>query len=203
MKKRFAALLLALVTALPVTLTSPVRAESALQKFFLAGNPPVKHSGHYRSNRSPIPRKNVKFDPSIPEGTIVIETSKRRLYYTTGKGKAIEYAVGVGREGFEWAGTNKISRKAEWPGWTPPAEMRARVKREEGRILPTYMPGGPDNPLGARAMYIGSSIYRIHGTNQPWTIGQAMSSGCIRMANDDVTHLYNQVGIGTKVIVRR
>ena len=202
MKTRLAAILLALVTALPLGMSSPARAESALQKFFLAGQPRVQ-GGKYRSNKSPIPRKNVKFDPSIPEGTIVIETSKRRLYYTTGKGKAIEYAVGVGREGFEWAGTNRVSRKAEWPGWTPPAEMRARVKREEGRILPTYMPGGPDNPLGARAMYIGSSIYRIHGTNQPWTIGQAMSSGCIRMANDDVTHLYKQVGIGTKVIVRR
>ena len=203
MKMKLAALFLALVTALPFGMSAPARAESALQKFFLAGNPPVKHSGKYRSNKSPIPRKNVKYDASVPEGTIVIETSKRRLYYTLGNGKAIEYAVGVGREGFEWAGSDRISRKAEWPGWTPPAVMRARVKREEGRTLPAYMPGGPDNPLGARALYIGGRIYRIHGTNQPWTIGQAMSSGCIRMANDDVTHLYNQVNVGTKVIVRR
>ena len=130
------------------------RGVSASQ-FFLAGQPRVQ-GGKYRSNKSPIPRKNVRFDPAIEPGTIVIETSKRRLYLTTGNGKAIEYAVGVGREGFEWAGTDEISRKAEWPGWTPPAVMRARFKREEGRILPAYVPGGPDNPLGARAMYIGS-----------------------------------------------
>jgi lipoprotein-anchoring transpeptidase ErfK/SrfK len=112
------------------------------------------------------------------------------------------YGIGVGREGFTWQGKNKITRKAEWPGWTPPQVMRDRVKRQEGRVLPAYMPGGPDNPLGARAMYIGSTIYRIHGTNQPWTIGKAMSSGCIRMANEDVKHLYDQVKIGTRVVVR-
>lgn len=192
--------LIALSIALGFTM--PAQAETALQKFFRAGQPQVQ-GGKYRSDRSPIPRKTVKYDAKVPAGTIIIETSERRLYYTLGNGKAIKYAVGVGREGFEWAGTNKISRKAEWPGWTPPAEMRARVKRETGRILPTYQEGGPDNPLGARAMYIGSSIYRIHGTNQPWTIGQAMSSGCIRMANDDVTHLYKQAGVGTRVIVKR
>ncbi len=161
------------VDGLAMGYVAPAKAESALAKFFLAGQPRVQ-GGKYRSNKSPIPRKNVKYDQSIAPGTIVIETSKRRLYLVTSKGKGNEYAVGVGREGFEWAGTNRISRKAEWPGWTPPAVMRARVKREEGRILPAYMPGGPDNPLGARAMYIGSSIYRIHGTNQPWTIGQAI-----------------------------
>lgn len=197
MKLRLAALSVALLTALPAN------ADSLLQKFFLAGNPPSQHSGHYRSNKSPIPKQTVKYDASIPAGTIIIETSERRLYYTLGNGKAIKYAVGVGREGFEWAGTDRISRKAEWPGWTPPAIMRARVKAETGRILPAYQPGGPDNPLGARAMYIGGRIFRIHGTNQPWTIGQAMSSGCIRMANDDVTDLYNQASVGTKVIVRR
>jgi len=119
-----------------------------------------------------------------------------------GKGKAMAYGIGVGRDGFTWQGKNRITRKAEWPGWTPPQVMRDRVKRQEGRILPAHMKGGPDNPLGARAMYIGSTIYRIHGTNQPWTIGQAMSSGCIRMANEDVEHLYDQVKIGTRVIVR-
>jgi lipoprotein-anchoring transpeptidase ErfK/SrfK len=112
------------------------------------------------------------------------------------------YGIGVGREGFTWQGKNKITRKAEWPGWTPPKVMRDRVKRQEGRVLPAYMPGGPDNPLGARALYIGSTIYRIHGTNQPWTIGKAMSSGCIRMANEDVEHLYDKVKIGTRVVVR-
>lgn len=202
MKKFAAALFLALLTSMPLGFNAPAQAESAFARFIQGGQPRAK-VGHYRSDKSPIPRKKVKFDPSMPEGVIVIETSERRLYYTLGGGKAIRYAVGVGREGFEWAGTNKISRKAEWPGWTPPAVMRARVKRETGRVLPAYQPGGPDNPLGARAMYIGSSIYRIHGTNQPWTIGQAMSSGCIRMANEDVIDLYKRAGIGTKVIVRR
>lgn len=196
MKILFVALSLALAAA------TPVHAETFFQKFFRAGQPPVQ-GGKFRSNRSPIPRQTVKYDASVPAGTIVIETSERRLYYTLGNGKAIKYAVGVGREGFEWAGSDRISRKAEWPGWTPPAVMRARVKRETGRILPAYQPGGPDNPLGARALYIGGRIFRIHGTNQPWTIGQAMSSGCIRMANDDVTHLYDQAGVGTRVIVRR
>lgn len=190
------------VFALSFVVFQPAHAETFWAKIIRGGQPPVQ-GGKYRSNRSPIPRQTVSFDASIGANTIVIDTSERRLYYTLGNGRAIKYGVGVGREGFQWAGVNRISRKAEWPGWTPPSAMRARVKRETGRILPTYQPGGPDNPLGARAMYIGGSIYRIHGTNQPWTIGQAMSSGCIRMANDDVTHLYNQAGIGTKVIVRR
>lgn len=153
------------------------------------------------SNRSPIPRRTVRYDGNHPEGTIVIETSERRLYYTLGNGRAIRYAIGVGREGFTWSGTNRISRKAEWPGWTPPPQM---IRREaaKGRRLPAHMPGGINNPLGARALYIGSTLYRIHGTNQPWSIGQAMSSGCIRMANEDVVHLYNQVKIGARVVVR-
>ena len=202
MKKLVAAIFLTLITALPLGYSAPALAESAFAKFIQGGQPRAK-VGHYRSDKSPIPRKKVKYDPSIPAGTIIIETSERRLYYTLGGGKAIQYAVGVGREGFEWAGTDRISRKAEWPGWTPPAVMRARVKRETGRVLPAYQPGGPDNPLGARALYIGGRIFRIHGTNQPWTIGQAMSSGCIRMANEDVIHLYEQADVGTKVVVRR
>ncbi len=200
--KKIQLLIMAFMLGFPLGLSQPVNAETLIQKFFRAGQPPVQ-GGKYRSNRSPIPRQTVRYDASIPAGTIIIETSERRLYYTLGNGKAIKYAVGVGREGFEWAGADRISRKAEWPGWTPPAVMRARVKRETGRVLPAYQPGGPDNPLGARALYIGGRVYRIHGTNQPWTIGQAMSSGCIRMANDDVTHLYDQVDVGTKVIVRR
>ncbi|MGB7431992.1 MAG: L,D-transpeptidase [Ahrensia sp.] len=160
-------------------------------------------SGNARvSNKSPIQRKMIKFDDA-PVGTIVIDTSDRRLYHVVKPGRAMAYGVGVGREGFTWTGTERITRKAEWPGWTPPKTMIARVKRETGRTLPAFMEGGPNNPLGARALYLGSSLYRIHGTNQPWTIGQAMSSGCIRMANDDVTHLYNNVKVGTRVIVRR
>lgn len=153
------------------------------------------------SDKSPIPRKTVSYTGDQPAGTIVVDTAARRLYHITGDGRATAYAIGVGRDGFTWSGSNRISRKAEWPGWTPPARMRAR-EAEKGRILPVYMEGGPNNPLGARALYIGSTIYRIHGTNQPWTIGQAMSSGCIRMANDDVKHLYDHVDVGTKVVVR-
>lgn len=157
---------------------------------------------YYRSDKSPIPRRTVAFDAKYDAGTIVVNTGERRLYYTLGNGKAIRYGVGVGRDGFTWSGTHRVTRKAEWPGWTPPATM---IRREaaKGRKLPAYMPGGPDNPLGARALYIGSTIYRIHGTNQPWTIGQAMSSGCIRMANEDVTHLYSVADVGTKVVVVR
>ena len=154
-----------------------------------------------RSDRSPIPRRTVSFEGNHAPGTIIVRTAERRLYYTLGGGKAIKYAVGVGRQGVSWSGTNRISRKAEWPGWTPPPQMRAR-ERAKGRILPAYQKGGPDNPLGARALYIGSTLYRIHGTNQPSTIGQAMSSGCIRMANDDVIHLFNQVKVGARVVVQ-
>jgi lipoprotein-anchoring transpeptidase ErfK/SrfK len=201
-KKLTTLICLAVLCSMQFGIMQPAQAETIVQKIFRAGKPPVQ-GGKFRSNRSPIPREIVRYDESVDAGTIIIETSERRLYYTLGNGKAVKYAVGVGREGFEWAGANRISRKAEWPGWTPPAIMRERVKRETGRILPAYQPGGPNNPLGARAMYIGGSIFRIHGTNEPWTIGKAMSSGCIRMANDDVSDLYEQVGVGTKVIVRQ
>ena len=113
-----------------------------------------------------------------------------------GDGQAMRYGIGVARDGFEWSGTHRISNKREWPGWTPPAEMRKRVPG-----LPRYMPGGLDNPLGARALYIGSTLYRIHGTNEPGSIGRDVSSGCIRMVNDDVIDLYERVRVGAKVIV--
>lgn len=175
--------------------------DKLIKRIFLGGKP-QSHAARYQSDYSPIPRRKVAFSPRYTAGTIVIRTGERRLYHVTSTGSAVAYGIGVGKSGFTWSGSNRISRKAEWPGWTPPARMRAR-EAKKGRILPVYMPGGPNNPLGARAMYIGSTIYRIHGTNQPWTIGQAMSSGCIRMANDDVKHLYAQVGIGTKVVVTR
>jgi lipoprotein-anchoring transpeptidase ErfK/SrfK len=146
--------------------------------------------------------QEVAYEGKEKRGTIVIDTSQRFLYLVEGNGIARRYGVGVGKEGFEWTGTQKISRKSEWPTWIPPEEMKIRVKAKEGRILPDRMEGGPDNPLGARAMYLGNSLYRIHGTNQPWTIGSAVSSGCIRMRNEDVTDLYERVKIGTKVIVR-
>ena len=150
---------------------------------------------------SPIPREIVRFSEAQPKGSIVINTSERRLYYVLGDGRALKYAVGVGKEGFSWAGRDRISSKRHWPDWRPPAEMRKR-EAASGRVLPARVEGGPNNPLGARALYIGSTLYRIHGTNQPWTVGQANSSGCIRMTNEDVIDLYERVGIGAHVIVR-
>ncbi|MGN6582488.1 MAG: L,D-transpeptidase [Rhizobiaceae bacterium] len=133
-------------------------------------------------------------------GTIVIDTKHKFLYLVEPGGKARRYGVGVGKEGFGWTGTNPITRKAEWPGWTPPVEMIAREKAK-GRILPAHMEGGIANPLGARALYLGHTLYRIHGTNAPWTIGHNVSSGCIRMRNQDVVDLYGRVHVGTKVVV--
>jgi lipoprotein-anchoring transpeptidase ErfK/SrfK len=129
-------------------------------------------------------------------GTIVIDTPSKFLYLVQGDGRALRYGIGVGRPGFTWAGVKTISMKKEWPAWTPPAEM---LKRRPD--LPRFMEGGPENPLGARAMYLGSSLYRIHGSNEPWTIGTQVSSGCIRMRNEDVIDLYNRVRIGTRVVV--
>ncbi len=150
------------------------------------------------SGYSPIPRTNVSFDPRYAPGTIIINTSERRLYLVTGPGQALRYGIGVGRLGFTWAGTTRISAKKEWPEWTPPSQMLRR--RPD---LPRHMRGGIDNPLGARAMYLGSSLYRIHGSNEPETIGQAVSSGCFRMTNQDVVDLYGRVSIGAKVVVLR
>jgi lipoprotein-anchoring transpeptidase ErfK/SrfK len=159
-------------------------------------------SGAYREElrpqATPVPRQLVQFDPRYAPGSIVISTEERRLYYVTQRGEAISYGVGVGRPGFEWSGTKTVTMKREWPDWRPPAEM---LKRRPD--LPRHMSGGPDNPLGARAMYLGSSLYRIHGSNEPETIGQAVSSGCIRMTNEDVMDLYERVGVGTKVVVLR
>lgn len=151
----------------------------------------------------PINRVNKKYHRQIVDyktkekpGTIIVNTPNRFLYYVLPGGKAERYGIGVGREGFTWAGTEKISRKAEWADWRPPAEM---IERQP--YLPRFMAGGPGNPLGARTMYLGGTIYRIHGTNQPSTIGQFMSSGCIRMLNEDVEALYDKVKVGTKVVV--
>lgn len=151
-----------------------------------------------RAQATAIARETVDYDGRYPAGTVVISTVERRMYYVLGDGKAIRYGVGVGRPGFEWSGSKTITRKAEWPDWRPPPQMLRR--RPD---LPRYMPGGPDNPLGARALYLGSSLYRIHGSNEPETIGQAVSSGCIRMLNDDVADLYERVKVGTRVVVAR
>jgi lipoprotein-anchoring transpeptidase ErfK/SrfK len=141
-------------------------------------------------------RAVVDFPGPYRPGTIIINTAERRLYLVTGPGQALRYGIGVGRIGFTWAGTTAISMKKEWPDWTPPSQMLRR--RPD---LPRHMVGGIENPLGARALYLGSSLYRIHGSNEPETIGQAVSSGCFRMTNDDVTDLYSRVGVGTRVVV--
>jgi lipoprotein-anchoring transpeptidase ErfK/SrfK len=141
-------------------------------------------------------RQIVAYGGGHGAGTVVIDTQRRYLFLVQGDGTAMRYGIGVGRPGFEWAGAKTITRKAEWPDWRPPAEMRKR--RPD---LPEFMEGGVNNPLGARAMYLGSSLYRIHGTNEPSTIGHAVSSGCIRMTNDDVQDLYERVRVGTRVVV--
>ena len=163
----------------------------------LAPGPPAMSDD---GSRSVLPerlrRAVVAYNTREAPGTVVIDTGNTALYYVLGQGRAIRYGVGVGREGFTWSGVKTISRKAEWPDWHPPAEMIARQP-----YLPRFMAGGPGNPLGARAMYLGSSDYRIHGTNDPTTIGKFVSSGCIRLTNDDVMDLFSRVDVGTKVVV--
>ena len=138
----------------------------------------------------------VSYSTSEKPGTIIISTRKKYLYVVQEGGKAKRFGIGVGRRGFRWSGEEKVSRKAEWPAWHPPAEMREREPH-----LPVRMEGGEDNPLGARALYLGNTLYRIHGTHQPWTIGESVSSGCIRLRNEDVISLYDMVKVGAKVIV--
>jgi lipoprotein-anchoring transpeptidase ErfK/SrfK len=161
--------------------------------------PQADPQGAEYSQRSFDPRYNkqmVDYHGKEGAGTVVIDTPNKFLYLVQGDGKALRYGVGVGRPGFTWSGTKTISAKKEWPAWTPPPEMLAR--RPD---LPRHMEGGAENPLGARAMYLGSSLYRIHGSNEPWTIGTSVSSGCIRMRNEDVIDLYGRVGVGTRVVV--
>lgn len=146
---------------------------------------------------SPIPRQRVSYESNYAPGSIVVDTRERRLYLITGPGEALRYGIGVGRDGFRWGGVHRVSAKKEWPSWTPPAQMLRR--RPD---LPRHMVGGPDNPLGARAIYLGSTLYRIHGSNEPETIGQAVSSGCFRMVNEDVIDLYNRVSVGATVYVK-
>jgi lipoprotein-anchoring transpeptidase ErfK/SrfK len=143
-----------------------------------------------------IPRTEVNYPNNHKPGTVVVNTQERRLYLVLDQRRALRYGIGVGRDGFRWGGTHTVTMKREWPDWSPPPQM---LRREPD--LPRWMPGGLDNPLGARALYLGSTIYRIHGSNEPETIGQAVSSGCFRMTNDDVTDLYERVKLGAKVIV--
>jgi lipoprotein-anchoring transpeptidase ErfK/SrfK len=159
---------------------------------------PLVARPHAPARAPAIPREIVAFQGAYAPGTVVVNTAERRLYLVLADGRALRYGIGVGRPGFEWAGSPTITRKQEWPDWRPPVQMLQR--RPD---LPRFMAGGPDNPLGARALYLGSSLYRIHGSNEPHTIGQAVSSGCIRMLNEDVIDLYDRVRVGTRVVVLR
>ncbi len=162
---------------------------AALPPDYQAEEGPAEISAHLR-------RQLVRYHGREPAGTIVIDTPNTFLYFVLGNGQAIRYGIGVGREGFTWAGAEKVSRMAEWPDWHPPADMLERQP-----YLPRFMAGGPGNPLGARALYLGKTLYRIHGTNQPSTIGQFVSSGCIRLLNEDIEDLYGRVTVGTRVVV--
>jgi lipoprotein-anchoring transpeptidase ErfK/SrfK len=164
----------------------------------LTRQPLLTNPESFKPQATAIPREIVTYNSKYSPGTILVDTRERRLYFVLSSTQAVRYGVGVGRPGFEWSGTKNITRKAEWPSWTPPSQM---LKRRPD--LPRFMPGGPENPMGARALYLGSSLYRIHGSNEPETIGQAVSSGCIRMLNEDVIDLYERVKVGTRVVVMR
>jgi lipoprotein-anchoring transpeptidase ErfK/SrfK len=189
---RFAVVLIAVVLAGP----------SAAQVRYNPGEMRVDDQPGHIPEREELPaafkRQAVFFRSTEPPGTIIVHTSERFMYLVQGNNRALRYGVGVGRDGFQWAGLLKISRKAEWPDWTPPPEMIARQP-----YLPRFMAGGPGNPMGARALYISGTVYRIHGTNAPHTIGTAVSSGCFRLTNPELIDLYERVPLGTKVVVRQ
>jgi lipoprotein-anchoring transpeptidase ErfK/SrfK len=155
-----------------------------------------------QSSDSRLTVTTVSFTRDLAPGSVLVKTSERKLYFILPGGQALRYPVGVGREGFTWSGRNQISRKAEWPTWRPPTVMIER-EAKRGHFLPDEMEGGPENPLGARALYIGSTEFRIHGTTQPWSIGHAVSSGCIRMLNEQVVDLFDRVKVGATIVVER
>jgi lipoprotein-anchoring transpeptidase ErfK/SrfK len=175
----------------PFFMTPPVQAAPQLQ-----APPQVDEDGVAVELPARLKRQVVSYSTREAPGTVIIDTPNTYLYLVMGNGQAMRYGIGVGRDGFTWSGTQSITKKAEWPDWTPPPEMIARQP-----YLPRQMAGGPGNPLGARAMYLGGTIYRIHGTNAPGTIGTRVSSGCIRLTNEDVADLYSRVNVGTRVIV--
>ncbi len=181
-----------------IGLGGAAQAQESAAEFFRAAYNQASANASFRPQQGAIPRQTVSYPGRHAPGTIVVSTAERRLYLVQGDGTAIRYGVGVGRPGFTWGGAMSVTRKAEWPDWTPPPQM---LKRRPD--LPRHMKGGPDNPLGARALYLGSSLYRIHGSNEPETIGQAVSSGCFRMTNEDVIDLYSRVRVGARVVVMR
>lgn len=193
---------LAAAAAIALLQAAPAMAQSAparaMKETMDIGDQPGRVSTEeVRIEDGPFARQVVFFRSNEAPGTVVIHTSERFLYVVMPGNRALRYGIGVGREGFTWSGLVKVSRKAEWPDWTPPPEM---IQRQP--YLPRFMAGGPGNPMGARALYLGSTVYRVHGTNQPETIGHAVSSGCFRLANGDVIDLYERVALGAKVIIR-
>lgn len=173
------------------------------QRLFVPFGEPRSYMRQPEAMEAARPAMDPRYEKQVVEyrgregaGTIVVDTANKYLYLVQGEGRALRYGIGVGRPGFTWAGVKSITAKKEWPSWTPPKEML--VRRPD---LPRFMEGGPENPLGARALYLGSSLYRIHGSNEPWTIGTNVSSGCIRMRNEDVIDLYQRVNVGTRVVV--
>lgn len=194
----------ALGLALTASLTVPQiaaaqpRPPAELRETMDVGDEPGRVSNaEVRITEGPYARQMVLFRSNEAPGTVVIHSDERFLYIVQGNGRALRYGIGVGRDGFTWAGQVQVSRKAEWPDWRPPSDMLQRQP-----YLPRFMAGGPGNPMGARALYLGSTVFRIHGTNQPETIGQAISSGCFRLANGDVIDLFERIPVGTKVVIR-
>jgi lipoprotein-anchoring transpeptidase ErfK/SrfK len=188
--------------AIAATATSTAASANPFEALFGPHREPITTPAYANPNddgvelRSDLKRQVVNYRTTEAPGTIIVDTPNTFLYLVMPGGKAMRYGIGVGREGFTWSGVKTVERKAEWPDWTPPAEMIARQP-----YLPRFVAGGPTNPLGARAMYLSGSVYRIHGTNAPSTIGGRVSSGCIRMVNEDVIDLYNRIQVGTKVVV--
>ncbi len=194
---RRSALLFMLLFALAAPRPAAAQASPASMPTIKDVDPGVDHTARDKDLPPEFRRTSVFYRSDYPPGTIIVNTADRFLYLILGDNVALRYGIGVGRDGFQWGGIHKITRKAEWPDWTPPPEMIARQP-----YLPRFMAGGPGNPLGARALYIGTTVYRIHGTNAPETIGQAVSSGCFRLVNDDIIDLYARVPVGTKVVVQ-
>jgi lipoprotein-anchoring transpeptidase ErfK/SrfK len=189
--------LASLIAALLIGLTPSVVGAQRQSVMEIDERPGYEASADEENLPPALQRQMVYFRSNEQPGTIVVHTSERFLYVVQGGGRAIRYGIGVGRDGFTWQGLHKITRKQEWPDWTPPPEM---IERQP--YLPRFMAGGPGNPMGARALYIGSTVYRIHGTNMPQTIGKAVSSGCFRLANGEIIDLYERIPVGTKVVVR-
>jgi lipoprotein-anchoring transpeptidase ErfK/SrfK len=190
-------LALALFTALALPAPASAQFRPIPAPTMQEPDPGVDHTAKDADLDPQLRRQPVFYRSDYPRGTIIVNTADRFLFLITSETTALRYGIGVGRDGFQWGGIHKISRKAEWPDWTPPPEMIARQP-----YLPRFMAGGPGNPMGAAALYIGATVYRIHGTNAPETIGQAVSSGCFRLVNEDVADLYSRVPVGTKVVVQ-